>query len=156
MGRAWTFGDNVDTDVITPAEYLVNQDPDEYLPHVLEPVRPEFATNVAAGDVVVGGVNFGSGSSREAAADAFVHLDVEAIVAESFSRIFFRNAINVGLEIYELPEATDRFDDGDEVTVHDGAIHNETTGERYETTEYPEFIQEIFDAGGLIEYYNER
>ena len=153
MGRAWKFGDNVDTDVITPTEYIINSDPEEYLPHVLEIVRPEFPEVVEPGDVVVAGKNFGSGSSRETAADAFVHLDVDAVIAESFARIFFRNAINVGLPIYESPEAARAIEDGHEVEIRDGAIVDETTGTTHEVGEYPEFVQTIFDEGGLIEYH---
>lgn len=153
MGRAWTFGDHIDTDVITPTEYIASGDPDEYLPHVLELVRPEFPESVQPGDVVVAGENFGSGSSRETAADAFVHLEVDAVIAASFARIFFRNAINVGLPIYESPAAARDIEDGDEVSVRDGTIVNETTGETYSTTEYPDFVQEILDAGGLIPYH---
>ncbi len=156
MGRAWTFGDNIDTDAITPTEYLVNNDPEEYVPHVLEVVRPEFPENVEPGDIVVAGRNFGSGSSRETAADAFVHLEVGAIVAESFARIFFRNAINVGLPIYESPTAAQGIQDGDQVAIRNGTIVNVSREEEYETTEYPEFIQEILDAGGLVSYHRQQ
>lgn len=151
MGRVWKFGDNVDTDVITPTEYLHSQE--AYVSHVLEPLRPEFADEVAPGDVVVAGRNFGTGSSRESAAVALLENDVAAVVAESFARIFYRNAINIGLPVYICAEAGE-LDDGDIVEIdHDtSTITNLTTGEAYQAEEHPEFIQEIIRLGGLKEY----
>lgn len=160
MGRAWKFGDNIDTDVITPAEYL-HQGEDEggrpaWLDHALEPIRPEFAGSVEEGDVVVAGKNFGAGSSREAAARVFVMKEVEAVVAAEFARIWFRNAINVGLPVYRSAAASEGIDDGDEVRIDHATstIVNETTGESYSADPLPEFVQEIRDAGGLAKYYH--
>lgn len=151
MGRVWKLGDNVDTDVITPTQYLDSRE--RYVSHALEPLRPEFADEVAPGDVVVAGRNFGSGSSRESAAIALLDNEVEAVVAESFSRIFYRNAINIGLPVYICAEAAE-FEDGDSVSVdHDtSTIVNETTGAEYQAEEHPPFIQEIIRLGGLREY----
>jgi 3-isopropylmalate/(R)-2-methylmalate dehydratase small subunit len=153
MGRAWTFGDNIDTDVITPSQYK-HQGRDVYVDHAMEPIAPDFADEVDAGDIVVAGRNFGSGSSRESAAIAFLDNDVDAVVAESFARIFYRNAINIGLPVYLYEVATTKNDDGDEVEVdHEGSVvHNLTKDETYLTEPHPEFIQEILAAGGLANY----
>jgi len=153
MGRVWKFGDNVDTDVITPSEYK-HQGREVYVAHVMEPIEPDFADEVEEGDVLVVGKNFGSGSSRETAAIAFLDNEVEAIVAKSFSRIFFRNAINIGLPVYVCPEAYENIGEDDEVEIdhEEGVIDDRTTGESFEAEQHPEFIQDIIDAGGLAEY----
>lgn len=153
MGRAWTFGDNVDTDVITPSQYK-HQGRDVYVEHVMEPIAPDFADDVEAGDVVVAGRNFGSGSSRESAAIAFLDNDVDAVVAASFARIFYRNAINIGLPVYVCEEATTKIANGDEIKINheDGLIRNLTKEEEYLAEPHPEFIQEILAAGGLANY----
>lgn len=152
MALAWTFGDDVDTDVITPTKYINSRD--HYVAHTLEPIEPDFADEVEPGDVVVAGTNFGSGSSRETAAIASLDHEVEAIVAESFARIFYRNAINIGLPVYICPEAVAGIGDGDEVTIdHDDAvIRNRTTGEEIAAESHPKFIQNILDVGGLKNY----
>lgn len=162
MGRAWTFGDNIDTDVITPTEYL-HKGEDEggrplWLDHALETVDPEFADGVEEGDVVVAGRNFGAGSSREAAARVFVMLGVDAVIAAEFARIWFRNAVNVGLPVYVSERASERIGAGDEITVdhESGRIHNETKDETYGSDTLPDFVQEIHDAGGLADYYHEQ
>lgn len=151
MGRAWKLGDNVDTDVITPTEYLGSRE--EYVAHALEPLRPTFAEDVEPGDVVVAGRNFGSGSSRESAAIAFLDNDVEAVIAESFSRIFFRNAINIGLPVYILAEASE-IEDGASVDIdHESAtIHDASSDRDYQAEEHPEFIREMIRLGGLKAY----
>ena len=151
----WKFGDNVDTDAITPVEYIINNDPEEYAPHVMEPVRPDFADEAAKGDIVVAGKNFGSGSSRESAPDAFVKRGIECIISESFARIFYRNAINIGLPVYICPEGAEHIDENDNVVIdHDtGEIHNATKNECYQAESHPKFIQEILDFGGLQGYH---
>lgn len=155
MGRVWKLGDNVDTDVITPTEYLHSRE--EYVRHALEPVRPEFGDEVKPGDVVVAGRNFGTGSSRETAAVAFLDNEIEAVVAESFARIFYRNAINIGLPVYMCAEVS-AINDGDIVAVdHDtSTVVNRTTGRAYQAEEHPPFIQEIIRLGGLEQYRKER
>lgn len=154
MGRRiWTFGDNVDTDTITPSQYK-HQGKESYVAHAMEPIEPNFGSEVATGDLVVAGRNFGSGSSRETAAIVFVEHEVEAIVAASFSRIFYRNAINLGLPVYVSPEASEGIEADHEVEIdHEtGVIHNLTTGEEYQSEAHPPFIREILDAGGLANF----
>lgn len=153
MGRAWTFGDNIDTDVINPEQYKL-AGRDAWREHVLEPIAPDFADEVSAGDVVVAGRNFGAGSSRESAPIGLYDNDVDAVIAASFARIFYRNAINIGLRVYVCPEASECIDEGDEVGIdHDnGIIHNRMQGERYHAEDHPEFIQKIIEAGGLKAY----
>lgn len=151
MGRVWKFGDNVDTDVITPTEYLDSRE--AYVAHALEPIRPEFADEVQTGDVVVAGGNFGCGSSRETAPVALLDNGIDAVIAESFARIFYRNAINIGLPVYIFNEAG-RIEDGDSLEVdHETAtIRNVTSSTSYQAEKHPEFIQEIIRLGGLREY----
>lgn len=161
MGRAWVFGDNIDTDVITPTEYLHKGEDDGghplYVDHVLEAIRPEFADTVQPGDVVVAGRNWGAGSSREAAARVFVHKQVDAVIAAEFARIWFRNAVNVGLPVYQSEPAAAEITDGDDIRVdHDtGRIHNHTTDITHEAVPLPPFVQEIRDAGSLANYYHQ-
>ncbi|TDA26549.1 MAG: 3-isopropylmalate dehydratase [Archaeoglobi archaeon] len=152
MGRAWKFGDDVDTDVIIPGKYLVYNEPEELAKHVFENLRSDFAKNVKKGDFVVAGRNFGCGSSREHAVLALKGAGITAVVAKSFARIFFRNAINAGLMVVECPE-TDRIDDGDEIELDlkSGEILNRTKGERYRIKPMPDFLLEIARFG-LIEY----
>lgn len=152
MGRAFVYGDNVDTDVIIPARYLTTTDEAELAKHALEDLDPEFATTVRAGDVVVAGENFGSGSSREHAATCLKAAGVGAVIASSFARIFFRNAINTGLPIAISPQAAASISPGDEVTVDvsSGRIENLTTGQSFTSEALPEFVMEIAQAGGLI------
>jgi 3-isopropylmalate/(R)-2-methylmalate dehydratase small subunit len=151
--RAWTFGDDIDTDQIVPSRFLVSSDPDELGQHAFHDHRPGFAENVEDGDVVVAGENFGSGSSREHAPVSLVGAGVDAVVAESFARIFYRNAINLGLPVVICP-AADRIDDGDEVTVDldAGTVTNHTESETYDADPLPEFLQQLVDAGGLKPY----
>lgn len=153
MGRAWKFGDDIDTDVIIQGKYLVINDAKELAKHVFENIRPEFAERVKKGDFVVAGENFGCGSSREHAPLALKATGVEAVVAKSFARIFFRNAVNIGLKVIECRE-TDRIEDGDELDVdyERGLIYNRTKGEEYRITPLPEFLREILDKGGLVNY----
>ncbi|WP_247730360.1 3-isopropylmalate dehydratase small subunit [Halovivax limisalsi] len=152
-GRAWVFGDDVDTDQITPSRFLVSSDPDELADHAFNDLRPEFAGAVRPGDFVVAGENFGSGSSREHAPLALRGAGVEAVVAQSFARIFFRNAINIGLPVLIFPDA-DCIGDGDRISVDvdTGAVTNHETNEEYRAESLPDFLQELVDAGGLKPY----
>ncbi len=152
-GRAWKFGDDIDTDAIIPGRYLVINDPQELAEHLFEGVRREMATKVNEGDIVVAGENFGCGSSREHAPLALKGTGVAAVVAKSFARIFFRNAINIGLPLFICPDV-DRIGDGDslEIDMEGGIIHNLSRGESYRTTPLPQFLREIVEAGGLVEY----
>lgn len=151
-GRVWKYGDNVDTDVIIPARYLLTSDPKELAKHCLEDLDPEFRTAHGKDDIIVGGRNFGSGSSREHAPLAIKGAEVSCVIAESFARIFFRNSINIGLPIFESPEAAREAEKGDEIEVDTGAgiIRNLTKGREYRVPAMPPFLQEIMAAGGLM------
>jgi 3-isopropylmalate/(R)-2-methylmalate dehydratase small subunit len=152
-GRAWKFGDDIDTDAIIPGRYLVINDPKELALHLFEGVRPEMAVQVQQGDYVVAGENFGCGSSREHAPLALKGAGVAAVAAKSFARIFFRNAINIGLPLFICPEV-DMIQDGTPIQIDmaGGLIHNLSSGESYRTTPLPDFLRAIVDAGGLVEY----
>ncbi len=152
-GRAWKFKDDIDTDAIIPGRYLVINDPEGLAEHVFEGVRPEFAGEVLAGDFVVAGTNFGCGSSREHAPLGLKGAGVKAVVAKSFARIFFRNAINIGLPLF-VSSDVERIRDGDsiDIDVDEGVIYNRSRGESYRTTPLPPFLQEIVEAGGLVSY----
>lgn len=154
-GKAWTFGDNVDTDQIIPAEYLVTMDGKELAKYAFSKVSPEFPKKVRAGDIVVVGRNFGCGSSREHAPRALMGAGVSCVVAESFARIFFRNSINIGLP---LVEAKLDAKDGDFVTVdlENGVVRNESTGREAEFASYPPFVMMLIEKGGLVPYTKER
>ena len=158
MGRAFLYGDQVDTDVIIPARYLTTADEAELGKHALEDLDPAFATTVQFGDVVVAGVNFGCGSSREHAPLALKGAGVSAVVAASFARIFFRNAINTGLPIVVSPEAVAATDPGDEIEVDaaTATVRNVTKGLVFQGEPMPEFVQAIAAAGGLIPYVRAR
>ncbi len=153
-GPAWVYGDNIDTDVIIPARYLTMTEPADLAKHCMEDIDRTFAAEAQKGDIVVGGANFGCGSSREHAPLAFIGCGVGAIVAVSFARIFFRNAVNVGLPILECPEIAGKVKKGDVVSIDTatGVIVNETSGERFQSQPFPEFLSELIDAGGLVEY----
>ena len=154
-GKVWKFSDNVDTDQIIPARYLNTSDPYELAQHAMEDSEhPNFAKDHRPGDIIVAGRNFGSGSSREHAPIAIKYAGVPVVVAKSFARIFFRNAINIGLPIAEAPEAVDEINHGDEIEVdlESGTIKNLTTGKEYTATRFPEELQAILKAGGLMEY----
>lgn len=154
MGRAFVFGDNVDTDQIIPAQHITSDDPEELAEHCFETLDDSFNDRFDDGDVVVAGTNFGSGSSREHAPIAIAGAGASDVVAESFSRIFYRNAINIGLPVFEIPAITDLVEAGDALSVDPaaGEVRNATTGETFSAESFPEFIQEILDAGGLVEY----
>ena len=152
-GRAWKFGNDIDTDAIIPGRYRVINDSRELAAPLFEGVRPEMAKMVAQGDYVVAGENFGCGSSREHAPIAMKGAGVKAVVAKSFARIFFRNSINIGLPLFICSEE-DKIADGAEIEIDmiGGLIHNISRSEHYKTTPLPDFLQEIVDAGGLVEY----
>lgn len=153
-GRAWVFGDNVDTDQIIPAEYLVTMDNAELAPHAFENLNPEFARKVREGDIIVAGRNFGCGSSREHAPRALLGAGVSCVVAESYARIFFRNSINLGLPLVEakLPASA-----GDVITVDlaRGTVENETKRKKADFASYPQFIMMLIEKGGLVPYTKE-
>ncbi|MDN5332254.1 MAG: 3-isopropylmalate/(R)-2-methylmalate dehydratase small subunit [Tepidanaerobacteraceae bacterium] len=153
-GRAWVFGDNVDTDVIIPARYLNTVQPEELALHCMEDIDPEFAKKVKRGDIIVAGRNFGCGSSREHAPLAIKAAGVSCVIAKSFARIFYRNAINIGLSVLECEEAAENIKENDEVEIdlEKGIIKNLTSGREFAAKPYPDFIEEIIRAGGLLNY----
>lgn len=153
-GRAWKYGDNVDTDGIIPARYLSMSTAEELAPYCLEDLDPGFAGAVQAGDVIVAGENFGCGSSREHAPLALKGAGVSCVVARSFARIFYRNAINVGLPILESPTAAEAVEKGHilEIDLERGEIHDRTAGAVYKAEPYPPFMMKIIEAGGLVPY----
>lgn len=157
-GKVWKFGDNVDTDAIIPARYLNTSDPKELAKHVMEDADKEFPSKVKPGDLIIAGRNFGCGSSREHAPIAIKAAGVQAVIAKSFARIFFRNAFNIGLPIFEVPELIDESDEGDEIEIDmdSGEIINITKGKKYITKPIPAFMQELIRAGGLIEWTKKR
>lgn len=157
-GKVWKFGDHVDTDVIIPARYLNAPEPSELAKHCMEDIDDSFAGNVQAGDIMVGGWNFGCGSSREHAPVAIQASGISCVIAASFARIFYRNSINIGFPILECPEASAAIKAGDIVTVDTaaGKITDETTGEVFEAKPFPSFIENIIDKGGLLRYLKEK
>lgn len=156
-GKAWKFKDNIDTDVIIPARYLNTSDPKELALHCMENYDSEFVKKMNQGDIIVAGRNFGCGSSREHAPIALKAAGVSCIIAKSFARIFFRNAINIGLPIFESVEVVDQCSQGDifEANTVQGVIKNLTKDKVYKTNLLPEFIQKIITVGGLREYVKE-
>lgn len=154
MGKAFKYGDNVDTDVIIPARYLNTSDPAELAKHCMEDIDIKFVDAVKEGDVIVAEKNFGCGSSREHAPIAIKASGVSCVIANTFARIFYRNAFNTGLPILECDEAVAGIDDGDDVTVDfaTGEIKNLTKGETYQAEPFPEFIQKIIENDGLVNY----
>ena len=157
-GRVFKYGDNIDTDVIIPARYLNSSDPAELATHCMEDIDKEFIKKVQKGDIIVAEKNFGCGSSREHAPIAIKAAGVSCVIAETFARIFDRNAINIGLPIIECPKAAAEIEDGDEVEVNfdTGVITDLTKGTSYQGQAFPEFMQRIIDAEGLVNYINTR
>ncbi len=155
-GKVFKYGDNVDTDVIIPARYLNSSDPDELAEHCMEDIDKDFIKKVQPGDIIVANKNFGCGSSREHAPIAIKAAGVSCVIAETFARIFYRNAINIGLPIIECPEAARDIEAGDEVKIDfdSGMIYDETKGTQYQGQAFPEFMQKIISAEGLINYIN--
>jgi 3-isopropylmalate/(R)-2-methylmalate dehydratase small subunit len=152
-GNVWKYGANIDTDIIIPARYLNVSDPAELAKHCMEPVDPDFPTNVRPGDIMVADANFGCGSSREHAPLAIKATGISCVVAKSFARIFYRNAINIGLPIMECAEAVEATEAGDRLVIDlaSGRIENATRGTVFAAKPYPEFMLAIIRAGGLIE-----
>ncbi|MBI4849072.1 MAG: 3-isopropylmalate dehydratase small subunit [Nitrospirae bacterium] len=157
-GKVWKFGDNIDTDAIIPARYLNTSDPGELAKHVMEDADKDFPSKVTAGDLIIGKANFGCGSSREHAPIAIKAAGIQAVVAKSFARIFYRNAFNIGLPIFESDDAPDKISQGDEIEIDadKGTIRNITKGEVYTAKPIPPFMQELISAGGLIEWTKKR
>ncbi len=153
-GKVWRYGDNIDTDVIIPARYLNTFDPKELASHCMVDIDETFAKNVKDGDIMVGGKNFGCGSSREHAPVAIKASGVPVVIAASFARIFYRNGINIGLPLLEIGADVEKIHAGDElsVDVSTGVIHDLTTGDTFQAHPLPGFIQDIAKAGGLVEY----
>ena len=156
QGKVFRYKDNVDTDVIIPARYLNTSVPSELAKHCMEDIDKDFVNNVQAGDIIVADKNFGCGSSREHAPIAIKASGISCVIASTFARIFYRNAINIGLPIIECEEAVKGIKAGDTVSVDfdTGLITNETTGKTFQGEPYPEFMQNIIKAGGLIRYIN--
>lgn len=157
-GIVFKFGDNVDTDVIIPARYLNSSDPAELAAHCMEDIDKDFIKNVKKGDIIVADKNFGCGSSREHAPIAIKAAGVSCVIAETFARIFYRNAINIGLPIIECKEAAKEIENGDEVSVNfdTGVITDITKNTTYQGQAFPEFMQKIIAAEGLVNYINQK
>lgn len=158
QGKAWKFGNNIDTDLIIPARYLNTSDPAELAKYAMEDADPEWVDKMNPGDFIVAGENFGCGSSREHAPIALKAAGVSAVIAKSFARIFYRNAINIGLPILESPQAAEEINEGDnlEVVLASGTVNDKTSGKNYKAQAFPEFMQKIVDKGGLINYLKAR
>ncbi len=156
-GRVWKFGDDIDTDIIIPGRYLVLRGEKELAEHVMEGIDPKFSNNVQKGDVILAGKNFGCGSSREHAPIAIKGAGISAVVAESFARIFYRNAINVGLTLVESKNISRKISQGDEIEINlgKGVLKDLNTGEEFEVKNLPEFMLNILNKGGLIPYLKE-
>ncbi len=152
--KAWKIGNNIDTDLIIAARYLNDASDENMKAHCMEDVIPDYANTIAPGDVLVAGSNFGCGSSREHAPISIKVAGTSCVIAESFARIFYRNAINIGLPIIESPEAAKAIDQGDELDIsfEEGVIHNVTKNEDYHFEKFPEFIQQLVAAGNLLNY----
>lgn len=157
-GTVHKYGDNVDTDVIIPARYLNTSVPAELAAHCMEDIDADFVKNVKPGDIIVADENFGCGSSREHAPIAIKAAGVSCVIAKTFARIFYRNAINIGLPILQAPDAVDAISAGDvvEVNAAQGEIKNLTNGQTYQAMPFPEFMQQLIAAGGLIAYAQEK
>ncbi|WP_194609433.1 3-isopropylmalate dehydratase small subunit [Clostridium vitabionis] len=157
-GHVFKYGDNIDTDVIIPARYLNATDGAELAKHCMADIDSTFVERVKPGDIIVANKNFGCGSSREHAPLAIKCAGISCVIAETFARIFYRNAINIGLPIIECPEAAASIADGDEVEVNfdSGVITDKTTGKRFQGQAFPPFMQKIISAGGLVGYINEK
>ena len=156
-GHVLKYGDNVDTDVIIPARYLNSSDPAELAQHCMEDIDKDFSKRMKKGDIIVASKNFACGSSREHAPISIKASGISCVIAETFARIFYRNAINIGLPIIECPEASKGIDDGDEVEIdfNTGIITDITKGTTYQGQAFPEFMQKLIAAGGLVNYINE-
>lgn len=157
-GKVFKYGDNVDTDVIIPARYLAIADPKELAEHCMEDIDRDFVKKVQPGNIMVAGKNFGCGSSREHAPLVIKVSGISCVIAETFARIFYRNAINIGLPIIECPEAAKAIEAGDEVEIDfdSGKIYDRTKGTEFKGQPFPEFMQKLIAAGGLVKYTNSK
>lgn len=157
-GRIWKFGNHIDTDAIIPARYLNASDSKELAGHVMEDADKEFSARVKPGDIIIAGANFGCGSSREHAPIAIKAAGIQAVIAKSFARIFYRNAFNIGLPIFESKETYEKSSEGDkiEIDADRGIIMNTTKDKQYTAKPIPPFMQELISAGGLIEWTKKR
>ena len=157
-GRVFKYGDNVDTDVIIPARYLNATKGEELAKHCMEDIDKDFVKKVQKGDIIVANKNFGCGSSREHAPLAIKCAGVSCVIAETFARIFYRNAINIGMPIIECPQAAKAINNGDQVEIDfdSGVITDKTTGQSFQGQAFPPFMQKIIEAGGLVNYINEK
>ena len=153
-GRNWKFGNDIDTDAIIPARHLNTSDPAELAKHIMEDADKDFPNKVKAGDIIVAGKNFGCGSSREHAPIAIKAAGIQAVIAKSFARIFYRNSFNIGLPIFESEEASEKIKEGDEIEIDadKGIIKNISKGESYKANPIPPFMQELIASGGLVEW----
>ena len=153
-GKNWKFGNDIDTDAIIPARYLNTSDPKELAKHIMEDADRDFPSKVKAGDIIVAGKNFGCGSSREHAPIAIKAAGIQAVIAKSFARIFYRNSFNTGLPIFESEEASEKIVQGDEIEIDadGGIIRNISKGETYKANPIPPFMQELIASGGLVEW----
>lgn len=153
-GKNWKFGNDIDTDAIIPARYLNTSDPKELAKHIMEDADRDFPSKVKAGDIIVAGKNFGCGSSREHAPIAIKAAGIQAVIAKSFARIFYRNSFNTGLPIFESEEASEKIAQGDEIEIDAdrGIIRNISKGETYKANPIPPFMQELLSSGGLVEW----
>ena len=156
-GKCWKFGDNIDTDVIIPARYLNTTNPEELAGHLMEDSDKEFVKKASAGDIIIEGSNFGCGSSREHAPISIKGFGISCVIAKSFARIFYRNAINIGLPIIESTAAANESDAGDEIEIimDEGVIKNITKQKEYEIRPFPPFLKEIIKSGGLMNWIKE-
>jgi 3-isopropylmalate/(R)-2-methylmalate dehydratase small subunit len=157
-GRVWRFGNDIDTDVIIPARYLNTSDPKELARHLMEDIDKDFSSKMKTDDIIVAGKNFGCGSSREHAPIAIKAAGIQAVIAKSFARIFYRNAFNIGLPIFESEEASEKIKEGDEIEIDadSGVIRNMTTHKEYKASPIPLFMQELIAAGGLVEWTKQK
>ncbi|MBF0328958.1 MAG: 3-isopropylmalate dehydratase small subunit [Nitrospirae bacterium] len=153
-GKVWKFGNDIDTDAIIPARYLNTSDPKELAKHVMEDADKDFPSKMQAGDIIVAGKNFGCGSSREHAPIALKAAGINAVIARSFARIFYRNAFNIGLPIFESTDASEHIQEGDaiEIDAGNGTVKNLSAGKEYSAKPIPPFMRELISAGGLIEW----
>lgn len=158
LGKVFKYGDNVDTDVIIPARYLNSFDPRDLAAHCMEDIDKEFVNKVKPGDIIVGGKNFGCGSSREHAPLAIKTCGVSCVIAKSFARIFYRNSINIGFPILECDEAADDIDEGNEIEIDyaTGIIYNKTKDKHYQAQPFPPFLQKMIELDGLVNYVNSK
>lgn len=157
-GNVWKFGNDVDTDQIIPSQYLLLPTVEEMKQYTFEPLDADFSKKVKSGDIIVGGENFGSGSSREQAPRVLKELGISAVVAKSFARIFFRNSINIGLPVIVCKDIYEAVNEGDvlEIEVKEGIIRDVKNGNKYNSTKLPEHVMKILESNGLIEYLNQR